>query len=94
MANTKLTLSVDAGAISFVKRYAKRQQTSVSKLVEDFFDEIASKEKQEEISEEGTASKPISPKVLALTGIIKGKYPDNYDYREAYRAHLSKKHGL
>jgi hypothetical protein len=91
MNNSKLTLSVKSDSIDFVKKYAKRQQTSVSKLVESFFDEIALKEEQ---FEEKLKSKPISPQILALTGIIKDELPENFDYRDAYREHLNRKHGL
>ncbi|WP_431199851.1 DUF6364 family protein [Mucilaginibacter sp. P25] len=46
MESTKLTLSVKADSLSLVKEYAKRQHTSVSKLVQEFLDGIAEQEKR------------------------------------------------
>ena len=39
---TKLTLKLDEGLIEAAKSYAKKNQKSVSKLVEDFFKNLVS----------------------------------------------------
>jgi hypothetical protein len=90
MAIAKLTLSVNADTIERAKEYARRNHTSLSKVVQNLLDDIAKEDPLLEKFED----EEISPEILALTGILKGKYPDNVDYREAYREHLSKKHGL
>jgi hypothetical protein len=40
--NTKLTLSLESDIIASAKYYAKKQGTSLSKLVEEFFEKISS----------------------------------------------------
>ena len=47
MGATKLTLTVKEESLPFVKKYAKRQHTSVSKLVQRLFDNIAENEKNQ-----------------------------------------------
>ena len=94
MATSKLTLSVKSDTIEWAKEYARRNHTSLSKVVENLLDNISKKEPSIDPLLEKFKEDEISPKILALTGILKGKYPDDIDYREAYRDHLSKKHGL
>jgi hypothetical protein len=95
MESTKLTLSVKSDSLPLVKKYAKRQHTSVSKLVQQFFDSIVEKEKDEKNPVlEKYKDVVISDDIKSLTGIIKGKFSDDFDYRDAYREHLTKKHGL
>jgi hypothetical protein len=83
MAIAKLTLSVNADTIERAKEYARRNHTSLSKVVQNLLDDIAKEDPLLEKFED----EEISPEILALTGILKGKYPDNVDYREAYREH-------
>jgi hypothetical protein len=45
MGTVKLTLTVKEESLSFVKKFAKKQHTSVSKLVQGLFDDITEKEK-------------------------------------------------
>ena len=94
MATSKLTLSVKSDTIERAKEYARRNHTSLSKVVQNLLDDISKKEARIDSLPDKFKDEEISPKILALTGILKGKYPDDVDYREAYREHLSKKHGL
>jgi hypothetical protein len=48
MAAAKLPLRFKSDSLPLVKKYAKRQYTSVSKLVQNLFDDIAEKEKDAE----------------------------------------------
>jgi len=94
MAQSKLTLSMEPEYIEMAKSYAAEKNISVSKLVKNLIQEVSKKRDINDAFLEKLRNEPVSPKVQALTGIIKGKYPDNFDYRDAYREHLSKKHGL
>jgi len=95
MSNTKLTLSVEQDTVAKAKKYASKHNKSVSKLFSELINEIVEKDTAEaDPFLEKLKKTEISPKILALTGILKGKYPDDFDYRDAYREHLSKKHGL
>ncbi len=95
MESTKLTLSVKSHSVPFVKKYAKSHHTSVSKLVQQFFDSIAEKEMQQEYPLlEKFKDVVISDDIKALTGILKGKYPDNITLWDAKYEYLKEKHGL
>ncbi len=94
MENAKLTLNVKAASLPAIKKYAKKQHTSVSKLVQDFFDEIVEKEKNEDAFLRKIKSENIDPDIAALSGILKGKVPEDvnlWDYKYEY---LKEKHGL
>ena len=95
MATTKLTLSVKSQSLPLVKKYASIHHTSVSKLVQQFFDNIIEKEK---IKEDEVLEKfkdvEISDDIKALTGILKGKYPDNITVWDAKYEYLKDKYGL
>jgi hypothetical protein len=95
MGATKLTLSVKGDSLPFVKRYAKRQSTSVSKLVQNLFDDIAEKEKgHEDPLFEKYKNTEIPDWIKELTGILKGKYPDDMDYKDMKWEYLKDRHGL
>jgi hypothetical protein len=95
MAATKLTLSVESDSLPLVKRYAKRQHTSVSKLVQQLFDEIATRESHsKDPLLEKLKSYDIPEDIKFLTGILKGKYPDDMDYKDMKYEYLKEKHGL
>jgi hypothetical protein len=94
MENTKLTLNIKAGSLPAVKEYAKRQHTSLSKIVQKFFDEIVEKEAKEDAFLNKIKEEPVDPDIAALRGILKGKVPDDvnlWDYKYEY---LKEKHGL
>lgn len=75
MANTKLTLSMEAEVVYRAKEYAKKRHISLSKLIQDYLDQL-SKHKPEPDNE-------IDSDILELTGILKGKIPDDFDLKEA-----------
>ncbi|MBE7175923.1 MAG: hypothetical protein INR69_05940 [Mucilaginibacter polytrichastri] len=82
MANTKLTLSLEAQVIEKAKKYAAEQGTSVSKMVEKYLKAISGAKKEE----------PKEPsdwvKSLRLTDT---PTPD-FDHKEAYRQHIIEKY--
>ncbi len=95
MESTKLTLSVKSDSIFLIKNYAKRQHTSVSKLVQQFFDSIVEKEKDQENSLlEKYKDLPISDDIKSLSGILKGKYPDDVNLWDAKYEYLKEKYDL
>ena len=77
---TKLTLKLDQSIIESVKVYAKRNNRSLSKLVEDYFRNI--------LIVQSTGTSKISPLVQELSGVIKESDLDALDYT----AYLEKKY--
>ena len=94
MESAKLTLSVKAASLPAIKKYAKKQHTSVSKLVQDFFDEIVEQEKKGDPLLERLKNIELSDNIKALSGILKGKYPDDMDYKDMKYEYLKDKYGL
>ncbi|MDR2428761.1 MAG: DUF6364 family protein [Candidatus Margulisbacteria bacterium] len=67
--NRKLTLSLDAAVIDFAHEYARQNQQSVSKVVENYFVEQSQKTREQQA---------IFPKLHKLRGILKGaNIPDS-----------------
>ena len=66
--DTKLTLSLDENVINRAKQYAKKNNTSLSKMIENYLGQLTSKEKKgdNEISDFvkslAVIKKPISKK--------------------------------
>jgi hypothetical protein len=80
--DTKLTLKLNQSVIEKAKFYAKARKTSVSKLIENYLQNItenSSNNKQD-----------ITPLVKSLSGII--KLPKNYDSKKEYADFLAKKY--
>ncbi|MDB5145392.1 MAG: hypothetical protein JWQ66_4105 [Mucilaginibacter sp.] len=95
MAATKLTLSVKPDSLPLVKKYAKRKHTSVSKLVQQFFDSIVEEEKgPEDPFLKRIREMEIPDDIKALTGILKGKVPDNINLWDAKYEYLKEKYDL
>ncbi len=94
MASTKLTLNVQSYSLPIVKEYAKRQHTSVSKLVQELFDSIVEKEQKEDPLLEKLKNIELSDDIKALTGILKGKVPDDMDYKDLKYEYFKDKYGL
>ena len=86
MATTKLTLSMEPEVVYRAKQYAKKRHISLSKLIQDYLDQL-SKHKPDPDNE-------IDPDILELTGILKGKIPDDIDLKEERYQYLKRKHGL
>ena len=79
---SKLTLSIDASVVARAKKYAKRNHTSVSELVETYLAAVSGSPKTKE-------TKPLPPITRSLLGVVKD---EGLDYREEYRRHLALKH--
>jgi hypothetical protein len=79
----KLTLSLDQSVIAKAKRYAKQNKTSLSKMIEAYFDSLTNNENQD-------GEIPISPLVESLCGVI--KLPDGFDYKESRAKYLLEKY--
>lgn len=78
---TKLTLRVDDEVVRRAKRYALEHDTSLSRMVEGYFDAIG------RASSGGTEAR--SSRVRRLLGAL-----EDADVRERdYREHLERKHG-
>lgn len=79
--NTKLTLKLDESVIERAKFYAKKQEKSLSKIVETFLESLVNSEtidNRPEIS--------ITPFVKNIrTGI---QIPADLDYKKEYNDHL------
>ena len=67
------------------KQYAKKRQISLSKLIQDYLDEV-SRNKPE-------AEDNISADVLSITGILKHKFPNDVDLKEVRYQYLKEKYG-
>lgn len=78
--NTKLTLNLDKSIIEEAKSYAKKNQVSLSKLIENYLSSLVRTSQKK--------TKRISPLVESLTGIISSEA----DERKSYRDYLSEKY--
>jgi macrodomain Ter protein organizer (MatP/YcbG family) len=79
--DAKLTLKLEQSVIEKAKDYAKRQKTSLSRLIENYLLDIT--------DEEATQEK-ITPLVRSLSGII--DLPNDYDHKKDYTDYLAKKY--
>ena len=78
--DAKLTLKLDKGVIERAKRYAKQNNTSLSKIVERYFDQITRQ------NEEGE----LTPFVRSLHGVA--SLPPGFNPKLACFEHLLEKH--
>jgi hypothetical protein len=81
--DTKLTLRLKKRIIDQAKAYAKANGTSLSSMVEQYFDGIASPMK-------AAGEDAITPFVKSLSMPL--DLPADFDERAAYRDHLAKKY--
>ena len=81
----KLTLSLDAEVIDFAKQYALEHQDSLSHLVEKYFRLLSSLRTVE-------TGKIKNTDIDSITGII--DLPSDFDEKQSYREHRSRKTGL
>jgi hypothetical protein len=79
--DAKLTLSLDKKTIEQAKKYARKKNTSLSKLIENFLAKVTASDREEIM---------ISPLVKSLSGIIKVK--DTTDNKRGYVDHLAEKY--
>jgi hypothetical protein len=77
----KLTLKLQRDSIQRAKAFAKTHGTSLSRLVEDYFDQISAPE---------VADAELPKNILSLMGILKA--PKNFNPRQEYREHIIKKY--
>lgn len=67
----KLTLNIDSSVISSMKGYASENNSSISRIVENFFKSLLTSESKKN---------NISPLVQELSGIIPSTISDKEDY--------------
>ncbi len=79
--DTKLTLKLNKNIIEKAKVYAKKNDTSLSKIIEDYFAYISNEQKDE---------KTYTPLVNELSGILDFKVVQNY--KEKYTDYLINKY--
>ncbi|MGZ3755385.1 MAG: DUF6364 family protein [Mucilaginibacter sp.] len=91
----KLTLSIEPDKIAKAKSYATKHRTSISKMVSDFLtNEIAKDEVKEDPFLEKLKQMEVPADILALTGVLKGKVPDDVNLWDAKYAYLKQKYDL
>ena len=78
--DSKLTLKLNVNIIEQAKQYAKKNNISLSRMVENYLQAITERENKEI---------KISPLVESLTGVIQF---DENDYRKNYTDFLSQKY--
>ena len=80
--DTKLTLKLKDDSISRAKKYVASIETSLSAIVEDFFDGLTLQQQSGDFK--------YSPIVNELSGII--QLDENYDYKSDYTSYLDHKY--
>lgn len=78
--HTKLTLSLNENVIEQAKKYAKENNISLSRMIENYL---------KAITENKTKKQKISPLVKSLTGVIKLQ---NDNYKKDYAEFLTQKY--
>ncbi len=78
--DTKLTLKLDGEIIAKAKSYAKMKNTSLSKLIESYLDQLV----------EPKSHRHITPLVKSLSGVI--DLPSDFKARNEYKKHVLKKY--
>ena len=79
--DNKLTLSLDAKVIEEAKKYAKRKNISLSKLIESYLSKVSGEQKEDA---------GISPLVKSLSGIL--TLPKGSNRKKGYSDYLSGKY--
>lgn len=77
---TKLTLTIDKEVIKEAKVFAKKQEKSLSQIIENYLKSLPKESKDEE----------ISPNVKKLVGII--SLPEDFDYKKELQKALTEKY--
>ena len=80
--DAKLTLKLKDDSISRAKKYVSSIGTSLSAIVEDFFDGLTLQQQSGDFK--------YSPIVNELSGII--QLEENYDYKSDYTSYLDHKY--
>ncbi|GAO44630.1 DUF6364 family protein [Flavihumibacter petaseus] len=80
--DTKLTLSIDKDIIEEAKKYARKRNTSLSNLIENYLVSVTQKSKVEK--------NEITPLVKSLSGVL--KLDDRSDSKKMYGDFLADKY--
>ena len=80
--DSKLTLKLNEGVIEKAKIYAKKQQTSLSRLIENYLFALTKEPQTEE--------ETITPLVKSLSGIV--ELADDARHRSDYAEYLTTKY--
>jgi hypothetical protein len=80
--DSKLTLKLNEGVIEKAKIYAKKQQTSLSRLIENYLFALTKEPQTEE--------ETITPLVKSLSGIV--ELADDERHRSDYAEYLTTKY--
>jgi len=78
--DSKLTLKLDNSVIEQAKTYAKKKNTSLSKLIESYLGLLVEPQGVQE----------VTPLVKSLSGVA--DLPKNFDYKREYKKHLTNKY--
>lgn len=78
--NTKLTLNLDKKTIESAKKYAEKKGVSLSSIVEEYLNRIAS------------SRRPKAKNSIAKLKGILGPVPADFDYKKVVRDHVYDKH--
>lgn len=78
--DTKLTLKLNHSVIEKAKAYAKKKNTSLSKIIESYLGLLVDPQDYQE----------VTPLVKSLSGVV--DLPKNFDYKKNYKKHLSNKY--
>jgi hypothetical protein len=77
---TKLTLKLNGDIIEQAKNYAKKKNTSLSKLIESYLGLLVNPNEKQE----------VTPLVKSLSGVI--DLPEDFDNKTMYRKHILNKY--
>jgi hypothetical protein len=78
--DTKLTVKLDDSIINRAKLYAKKKNTSLSKLIETCLGLLV----------DPSSDNEITPLVKSLSGVI--TLPKGFDHKKSYKDHITKKY--
>jgi len=81
--DTKLTLSLDKQIIDAAKKYAKKKNTSLSNLIENYLASVTAPPKN-------PGEEEISPLVKSLSGVL--NLDKKQDYKKQYSDFLAAKY--
>lgn len=94
MATIKLTLSSDEETVELAKRIAANNKMSVSKLFKNLINDFSKKQIKKDPLLEKYEKIEFSDDIIALRGILKGKYPDDMNYKDMKYEYLKEKYDL
>jgi len=83
--NTKLTLTLDASVIEQAKKFAKENDSSLSKIVENHFGTLTGK-----LQHKNNSLFELPDRLKAIKGSV--KVPKNFDYKKSKQEALEKKY--